>query len=223
MNIYHISDTHGFHDQLILPDNIDIIIHSGDASNSPNAAINVHEIEAFLEWYANLPIPHKIFVAGNHDSSIERYPYMKEKIGDKGITYLENSETQIQNIKIYGSPYTPIYGNWSFMKAQNVINRVWEQIPHDTDILITHGPPYSILDSTENRDRSIDLCGDPALGKMIKKLQPKYHLFGHIHNCKSIINTGIRIINNTTYINSAAVEDGQFNKGIIYHGTPLTL
>ena len=70
--IWHISDTHTFHNMLSIPDNIDIVIFSGDCSNPKEPLPNSFEVLQFLKWFGELPIKHKIFVAGNHDTSIEK-------------------------------------------------------------------------------------------------------------------------------------------------------
>ena len=74
MKILHISDTHGFHG--MFPDSkfegVDVVVHSGDCSNWRDVGRNSVEVKDFIEWYKNVPVKHKIFVAGNHDTSIER-------------------------------------------------------------------------------------------------------------------------------------------------------
>ena len=67
MRIWHISDTHGFEHLLNIPDNIDIIIHSGDCSNNINPYLNENEVRQFIDWYKEVPVKYKIYVAGNHE------------------------------------------------------------------------------------------------------------------------------------------------------------
>jgi len=90
IKIWHISDTHCLHNQLIIPDGIDMIIHSGDCSNNRDTAINSNQVVDFINWFSNLQIQHKVFVAGNHDVSIERRLITPELIRSLGIIYLEN-------------------------------------------------------------------------------------------------------------------------------------
>ncbi len=93
-------------------------------------------------------------------------------------------------------------------------------MPLDTNILISHGPPKGILDLTENRDYTLEQVGDKAILKYLEKWKDlKYVLFGHIHNRGNITNTGIRELDGIKFINSSGVEDGRFDKGIIYNGT----
>ncbi len=90
MTILHLSDTHGFHRDLPVHifEGIDMVIHSGDCSNWRDSARNSNEVMDFLEWYKDVPIEHKIYVAGNHDTSIEKRMITRENFSDRGITYL---------------------------------------------------------------------------------------------------------------------------------------
>ena len=214
IRIWHISDTHSYHGYLKMPKNVDIVIHSGDAGNARDQYRSEPEIRNFAIWYANLPIMYKVYIAGNHDSSLENN-FIDKKYFDKlNIDYLFNDSIDVMGLKIWGSPYTPQFGNWSFMKNRAKIGRVWDTIPDDTDILVTHGPPKGILDVSEDRNRQIEFCGDSALNKRILKLNCKLICFGHIHNMDDIKNAGVFIPSNTTtiYSNGSCVTDGKFGK-----------
>ena len=177
-----ISDTHGKHDLLKIPD-ADVIFHSGDCTGRGRES----EIVEFLEWYGKLPHKHKVLIAGNHDfgfeSNKERYKKIAE---DNGIIYLQDSGCEIEGIKIWGSPQTPEFCDWAFncwrteklaelSDRYEYIGKFWDMIPDDTDILITHGPPYDIMDKCPNP------VGCVELRKKILEIKPKFHIFGHIH------------------------------------------
>ena len=207
--IWHISDTHGLHDKLIIPD-ADIVIHSGDASNWLVPTQNLPELKQFLSWFAALPIKHKIFVPGNHDTSLERGLISREEIKEQGITLLIDEETEIEGIHIVGSPWTPRYGNWAWMTDRATINRKWQRLPDACDILITHGPGKGILDATYSHSNKVELVGDSALMKRIVQINPKFHLFGHIHSVDDIRNTGTRQVYGmrTVFSNGSCCDDG---------------
>lgn len=226
MTILAISDTHFQHELLnkYLHDpkyieNVDVIIHAGDCGNSKNFAINHNEIINFLEWYSKLNIKHKILVPGNHDTSFEKKLVNKKDFPDVNI--LIHEQISIDNIKIFGSPYTPSFGEgWAYNKARHKIGRYWAQIPEDTDILITHGPPRGILDLTgqgtlhntnEWGNKHLLSCGDAALLTATFNLDLKCHIFGHIHDENGIFNNGIRVINNTHYINASILSLNSYN------------
>ena len=213
MRIWHISDTHSYHEQLEIPSNIDMIIHSGDCSNNINPYLNENEVRQFINWYKEVPVKYKIYVAGNHDTSIEKRLITKKDFEDAGIIYLEDDVVEIEGLYIYGNPYTPKYGNWAFMKTPEKLNRYWREVrPIYTDILVTHGPPKGILDKSYNRSREIDQCGDKNLLNMVKELNPIYHLFGHIHNVKDLMNSGTCSLSgmNTIFSNGTVVTDNKF-------------
>ena len=146
MKIWHISDTHGFHKQLTVPEGIDLVIHTGDCSNHRDPYQNEWEVKDFLMWYEQVPIPNKIFIPGNHDTSIERNLIKGGDFITRGIHLLNHDWIDIEGIKIFGSPYTPTFGQWAFMKSRETINRVWEQIPEGMDIVGVHGPCKGILE-----------------------------------------------------------------------------
>ena len=215
MKIWHISDTHTYHDLLKVPMAIDMVIHSGDCSNPRDPYNNEPEVREFIDWYKELSPKYKIYVAGNHDSSIEKKLVTKKDFEDNGIIYLENDYVTIEGIKIFGSPYTPNFGNWSFMRDRNKLDRFWCSAIHDdTDIVITHGPPKGILDKSENRDHQLECCGDKSLLNKLLQVQPAYHLFGHIHNSGDIINAGLQKLSicDTFFSNGSVVTDRKFGK-----------
>lgn len=214
MRILHISDTHSYHGLLTIPKDIDLVIHSGDCSNYREPYRNEQEVRDFISWYSNLDIKYKIYVAGNHDSSIEAGYITQDNFQQAGITYLENESIEIEGTKIWGSPYTPTFNNWCFMKARDKLFDLWETIPEDTDIVITHGPPKGILDLSYNRANVLEYCGCNALKKRMLKIQPKLCLFGHVHNCQDIINAGYTKLSEyrTIFSNGSVVTDGKFGK-----------
>lgn len=215
MKIWHISDTHTFHHLLQEPEGIDMVIFSGDCSNPRDPYANEPEVRNFLTWFSKLKAKYKIFVAGNHDTSIEKGLVDKETFDNCGIIYLENEGVEIEGLKIWGSPHTPTFGYWSFMKAREKINRVWEHIPEDIDVLVVHGPPKGILDQSYNREGVYERCGCNALKKQVlNRIKPQLMCFGHIHNFEDIINQGTLKLTEypTIFSNGSVVEDGRFGK-----------
>jgi Icc-related predicted phosphoesterase len=213
MRIWHISDTHTYHDLLKIPEGIDMVIHSGDCSNPRDPYNNEPEVREFIHWFKSLPIKHKVYVAGNHDTSIEKRLVTKKDFEDYNIHYLEDDLVIIEGVMIYGNPYTPNFGNWSFMKDRVKLDRYWNQaMPAYVDILVTHGPPKGILDKSYSREDVLEMCGDKSLLNKVLEIQPAYHLFGHIHNHKEIINASMQKLSkyNTWFSNGSVVTDGKF-------------
>lgn len=198
MNIVCVSDTHGQHHSIDVPLG-DILIHAGDITRVGA----LHEIEDFLLWFSELPHQYKIFIAGNHDKGFEKN---KQQILAKipsNIIYLEDSGIEIENLYFWGSPYTPKFLSWSFGKNRGEeILAYWQKIPAHTNILITHGPPKNILDTTY-RGHNVG-CAD--LMNTIHTLKSlKLHVFGHIHEAYGVYTNGCTFVN-------ASVLDRKYKK-----------
>jgi len=189
MKVVTISDTHTMHDQITVPDG-DILIHSGDATNRGYE----NEVREFGEWFRNQPHKYKVFVAGNHDTSFEDTPiqarqwFFDEEVdptkmySKNGAFYLQEQSITLtignESVNIYGAPHQPEFCNWAFnVKPGAALKAIWDKIPKDTDILITHGPSYGVRDLSS---RGIK-CGCRDLKNAVGRVRPKLHVFGHIH------------------------------------------
>lgn len=164
MKILHISDTHGCHRRMHDLPQADIIVHSGDFT------MNGSEQEAldFMNWFCDLPYPHKIFICGNHDECL----YGANIDGlDGNVYYLCNSGVEIDGVKFYG---VPMFMGDCITDRQS---KHYANIPEDTDVLISHTPPFGIFDFDDNIN-----YGSEDLLDRIMAVQPRLHLFGHIHS-----------------------------------------
>ena len=218
MKCWAISDTHGMHGLSFPPDGIDCLIFAGDSTNYYDLKSNLVEFDYFLHWIGGLNITHKIVIAGNHDAWATRSAY-KDKLSESGIIYLEHSMIEVGGFRFFGSPYTPTFGNWHFMKDRDKLSRYWEDIPYNLDVLITHGPPKGILDLSLDRGNAFKQCGDSALWKAVYRKGPRYHIFGHIHDFDVCKNFGtFKRDTVTTFMNVSSVEDGKFDKGLVHNG-----
>lgn len=220
LKVFCIGCTHTLHDQIIIPDGVDIMIHTGDATNVKSPIMNVDEMKNFLEWYSLVNVKYKIFVAGNHDGSIQARLISKKYIESFGIIYLEDESVEIEGLNIYGTPWTPRFFDWYFMKDRSKMERVWDAVPSNTDILVTHGPAKGILDCSYSRKGELEFCGCANMKTQIKRemLNPMLIVHSHIHDCEDIINFGIRSFNKTIIANVSSVLDGHFEKGLIHNG-----
>jgi len=211
MKLVTISDTHNQHDKICAPSG-DVIIHAGDATGMGRE----NELREFIEWYSKQDSEHKIYVPGNHDIGLEdHYDERSKWFTDAGIIIL-NDESVVLNgvsgddfeeyeIKIHGSPITPMFFNWAFMKTRGEpIMKHWAMIPDDTDILVTHGPPKGILDLVETRGsmNNGQNVGCEMLLERVKQVNPKLHIFGHIHEGAGTIKIG-----DTEFINASQLDE----------------
>lgn len=183
MRILHLSDTHSCHHRLrVLPD-ADVVVHSGDFCmlGTEQEAID------FLNWFCDLPYRHKIFICGNHDDCL----YGANIDGlDSNVHNLCNSGIEIDGVKFYG---VPMFMSDCITDRQS---RNYANIPTDTDILITHSPAFGILDFDDDIN-----YGSEELLLAATNVNPRIHLFGHIHK-----QHGITTIGTTTFSNGADNE-----------------
>ena len=175
-----LSDTHTCNEQISVPDG-DILIHSGDATVNGT----IPEVMEFNSWIEALPHRHKVFVAGNHDWLFMMDNPSARRLMNPTITYLQDSLTVIEGLKIYGSPWQPRFFDWAFNLNRGAeIAEKWKLIPDDIDILITHGPPNGILDLVPRKGWD-ENTGCEELRKRVEEIAKlgrlKLHIFGHIH------------------------------------------
>lgn len=193
MKIALISDTHVRHDWIAVPD-ADMVIHAGDFSGRGR----LEETTVFLKWFTELPHTHKVLIAGNHDFIAEKDPELFRTLIPDTVHYLENSAIEIEGLKIWGSPITPWFYNWAFNRNRGAeILPYWQAIPSETDILITHGPPAGILDIVDDGTR----VGCEDLRNEIRRVQPRLHVFGHIHEAYGQIEE-----EGTLFVNASSVN-----------------
>ena len=191
-----LSDTHGLHRELSQAvGSGDLIIHAGDITEYGTA----EELEDFTDWFSGLPFKTKVFIAGNHDLVLEEgagLAHRRAKL-PPGTHYLENETLTLGGLKIWGSPCSPYFMGMAFNKRRGEeIRQVWQKIPQDTDILVTHTPPFGVLDGG---------LGCEELSDRLLKVKPKMHVFGHVHG-----EYGLQESGKTKFINAALAGEPDF-------------
>lgn len=180
MRIVTISDTHGFHKHLPKPPEGDLFIIAGDISQNGT----ILELESFNRWLKECGYDKKniLYVPGNHDLLFEKNYSLAKSCLTHCIVLVDACIT-IEGVKFYGSPITPRYGRWAFMRERGwELDQMWSRVDDDTEVLITHGPPYGTLDLVRNQYQ-----GCESLRNRIKELPNlSLHIFGHIHESRGI-------------------------------------
>ena len=172
MRIVCLSDTHGFHVGLDVPDG-DLLLHAGDATKHGS----LEEVAAFNGFLGTLPHPHKVVIAGNHDWAFEKEPVLARDLITNAC-YLEDEEAVVAGVRIWGSPWQPWFYDWAFnLERGPALREKWDLIPTGTDVLLTHGPPLGHGDRTTSGHP--EGCAD--LLEAIRRVRPRLHVFGHIH------------------------------------------
>lgn len=173
------GDLHGFYPQL---DGGDLLIVAGDLT----ARDTILEHEIFGRWIGNQNYTKKIFIGGNHDNKLIDFP--PYKFNCDNIEYLCDNGTEFEGLKIWGSPWTPIFKGVNpsckaFMLKEKELKKKWNKIPNAIDILITHGPPHGKNDEIYNENGKLFHTGSTSLSEWLANANPppRYHIYGHIH------------------------------------------
>lgn len=208
-----ISDTHGLHEEMAfsIPAG-DVLIHAGDFSSTGE----LEQVRCLERWLSRLPHAHKLVIAGNHD--ITFHPPFYERnwrrfhreeldcaaarailAGSQGVTYLEDAEVSVLGLRVYGSPWQPEFCNWAFNLPRGApCAERWRRIPDGIDVLITHGPPAGHGDRCAGSGLH---AGCEDLLHAVRRLQPRYHVFGHVHEGYGATSDGV-----TTFVNASTCD-----------------
>lgn len=213
MRFIIISDTHKKHKKINIPDG-DVLIVCGDICTTGTAG----QIVQFSYFIGMLPHKHKILIPGNHDKAFRSMG--PHGLLPNGVSYLCDSQMRIKveegkYLNVYGMPWSPYIGDWEFMLPRDSaeLERKCNNIPEDTDILITHCPPYHILDAIPVYDETDDVNeniigyvheGCKLLCKRVGEVKLKLHVFGHIHE-----SYGYKYSEDTLFVN-ASICDGMY-------------
>lgn len=172
MKIVAFSDCHWLYKQIKKPyPKADLCIFAGDWCGSGES---LYETIRFVNWFSKLPYEYKIVIPGNHDVFCENnIDFCKVFFKENGITLLIDEQIEVNGLRIYGTPWSPEFNNWAFMKEEKDLKPIFKAIPSDLDILVTHTPPKGILDPND--------YGSDELRKALPNINPKVHIFGHNH------------------------------------------
>ena len=201
MKIVALSDAHGY-----LPEvpACDLLLLAGDLTPVVNHALEYQADwlnREFRAWLELQPARTIIGIAGNHDRVFERAPHLVPR--DLPWTYLQDSGTTWEGLKIWGTPWQPWFFDWAFNGSPDQLQRQWALIPPDTDILVVHGPPRGYGDGIPQPDGSMRRTGCPHLLERIQAIQPRLVVFGHIHEGRGQWQLGPTTLANVTLLDAA--------------------
>jgi Icc-related predicted phosphoesterase len=182
-----ISDSHELHRELNVPDG-DLLIHAGDFTFWNHTS----KIRDFNEWLGELPHRHNVVIPGNHDRAFHTDPRLHTLITN-GVLLI-NESVQVCGLNIWGSPVTCDDASHGHSKPEERAH-LYARIPKDTDILITHGPPFGVLDREPG---SSERHGCTELRKAVVRVKPRLHVFGHVH-----VGYGTLATEHTQFVNAA--------------------
>jgi Icc-related predicted phosphoesterase len=182
----------------------DVLVHAGDLTMGGRAN-EILQLNRDLGYIKN-KFNHIVIIPGNHDHFFQENPKMALSLISNAHVLIDQAIT-LDGVKFYGSPWQTWFYDWAFNFPEDdsldcvIAAKKWEEIPEDTDVLITHGPPYNMLDKVERYSvknvRGLHV-GCPALAKRVDVVKPKLHVFGHIHESYGRVDT-----DDTIFINAA--------------------
>lgn len=196
MRLVVLSDTHGRHRHLAVPD-ADVLIYAGDFGAWTGSLDELDDFNAFL---GELSHPHKLVIAGNHDFCFERDGGNARR-ALSNADYLQDESVEIEGVRFYGSPWQPEFLNLAFnLPRGEPLRQKWMLIPADTDVLITHAPPHGIGDKTHGGSH----VGCEDLLARVREIKPRLHVFGHIHESRGKFEVG-----DTLFVNACTDPQDQ--------------
>jgi Icc-related predicted phosphoesterase len=196
LKIVAVSDLHG---HLPAIPECDLLLLAGDLTPVRNHRLP-YQAEwldtEFRAWLKAVPARKVIGVAGNHDFLFEQGP---DRVpGDLPWTYLQDTGTTWEGLRIWGTPWQPWFYDWAFNLHEPDLVAKWALIPPGTDVLVLHGPPHGYGDGVPERDDSVRRCGSPSLLRRIEEIQPRLVVFGHIHEGRGEWRLGRTVLANVT-------------------------
>ena len=203
MKIVCISDTHNQIGKINLPE-ADVLVHAGDITMGGS----YREIRDFNDDLESIKFKfkHIVVIPGNHDHMFQDYLETARAMVTNAHVLIDQAIT-LDGVKFYGSPWQPWFYDWSFNFPESdldtgiIAEKKWAEIPDNTDVLITHGPAYKMLDKvarTSKKNIRDPHVGCPELAKRIAIVKPKLHVCGHIHE-----GYGRVITDETVFVNAA--------------------
>lgn len=179
--------TSDFHGKLPSITPCDLLILAGDITPGGSLLSQALWLETtFRAWLEKIPAKDVVMIAGNHDTIFQKNPELLPK--NLPIHYLQDQEISLYGLRIYGTPWQlPFWG--AFNASELVLREIYKKIPEEIDLLISHGPPYGILDEVSETiiDPDSEILhpkrhvGSLALRDAIFDKSPKYVICGHIH------------------------------------------
>jgi len=200
MRIATTADLHGY-----LPDVpvCDVLLIAGDVTPTADhdVAFQARWLDTeFRAWLEAAPARHVVGIAGNHDFVYERAPELVPD--DLPWTYLQDADTTIEGLRIWGSPWTPWFFDWAFNapkgeEGEAFLGERYATVPDDIDVLVIHGPPAGYGDLTAGGMT----VGSRAQLELVRRIEPALCVFGHIHEGRGSWQLGP-----THLVNASAVD-----------------
>lgn len=139
---------------------------------------------------------------GNHDFVGEK-PYL---VPDLDWHLLVDDEVTVHGLRIWSTPWCPNLRRWAFQIDDHANDIRVSQIPDGLDILMTHSPPYGVLDFVAPQFGSVHV-GDEWLRHEMDRLNVPTMVCGHIHEQRGVEKVELKNGNFTVVINVAHIDE----------------
>lgn len=138
------------------------------------------------------------------DSGVDVSKTLNEN-GDSivNVTPITSSGPSPTSVRIWGSPWSPDFHSWAFMlpRRTGALASKYELISPKTHILLSHTPPYGVLDESKMTHENV---GAEELTEFLEKREDlSVVAFGHIHEDYGVVEKGGRL-----FLNAAMSEVG---------------
>lgn len=205
MKIVAISDLHGYLPEIY--EHCDVLCICGDIVPLSIQSYPKYSIDwlntTFKDWCYSIDCDKIIIISGNHDFVFEELydefcesrcdlneivknfsQYVSDKLdfGEK-IIYLHDNLYEYNGVTFYGTPHIPELKRWAFYQCREDLEKYYNLIPDDVDVLLTHSPGKFVNDTGV----SLELPTKPEYGSIeltdaVKNKNIKYWFCGHVHS-----------------------------------------
>jgi len=187
ITIAAMSDLHGYLPKVL---ECDLLLLAGDLCSDGKERDQARWLDTtFRLWLREAPAKEIVGIAGNHDWVFQTRP---ELVPMLPWHYLQDSGVELFGLKIWGTPWQPVFFDWAFNLEEPELEKKWALIPDGTDLLVSHGPPRGYGD----RNVRGTSTGSPSLTKRIEQVKPRLVMCGHIHEARGEYQLGeTRVVN----------------------------
>ena len=212
-----VSDTHNGHHEAQMPEEGDVLLHCGDFTNKHDWKSEAYKTSLgnFNRWLGEQPYPIRIVIAGNHEVGFNKLSaeQIHKQYLSNATHYLQDSSCVVHGLRVHGSPWTRSR-NMGFSASKEEITEKWKLIHRDTDLLMTHLPPYLLHDlawvGNTGEKEACSQCGikhptyrhwgERSLRKEVESRlsRVRVHCYGHVHDAPGSTQLG-----KVTFINAS--------------------
>lgn len=228
MHICAMSDLHGY-----LPKEVpacDVVCICGDIVPLDYQSDTIKSVSWFIldfvPWAESLNCEKVIFIGGNHDfflhnlamgSNIQEVVRSAKDVMKRllvgmhrgqhnKLVYLMDNSYEYKGVKFYGTPWIADLSRWAFYMNDEDRERIFNNIPKECDVLLTHMPPITNdcgMVRQHGCFNTLAQYGDVILADKIHERNITWSLSGHVHSGNHVPNN----IDGTNFVNVSLKDE----------------